>query len=82
VPNCTFDAVTRVPSNITVLKDVDGGPLDGTEVVVNYLQSIGGTANPVLNRTTLKDKTTGLSTALPVARFGNSEVQPLRGAQP
>jgi len=83
VPGCTFDAVTRVPSNITVLKEADGSPLDGTEVVVKYLESLAGAAaNPTLNRITLKDKTTGLPTMLPAARFGFPEVQPLRGAQP
>ena len=80
VPNCVNNA--GVPSNITIVKDVDGRTLDGTEVVVNYLSSIGGVANPALNRTTLKNKTTGLPTTLPAARFGNGEVQPLRGAQP
>ena len=80
VPGCTFDTVTRVPSNITVLKEADGSPMDGTEVVVKYLESLGGAANPVLNRTTLKNKVTGLPTALPAAKFGNNEVQPLRGA--
>lgn len=82
VPGCTFDAVTRVPSNITIVKDTDGSPLDGTEVVVNYLAATGGVANPALNRISLKNKATGLSTTLPAARFGNGEVQPLRGAQP
>ncbi|MBI3188430.1 MAG: hypothetical protein HYZ31_11280, partial [Gammaproteobacteria bacterium] len=72
---------TGAPSNITVLKDVDGSPLDATEVVVNYLQSLNGPVNPVLNRITLKDKTTGLPTMLPAAKFGNQELQPLQGAQ-
>jgi len=81
VPGCVNNA--GVPSNITVLKEADGSPMDGTEVVVNYLQSLGGAAvNPVLNRITLKDKATGTPTALPTAKFGNNEVQPLRGAQP
>lgn len=80
VPNCVNNA--GVPSNITVLKDADGvTPLDGTEVVVNYLQATGP-ANPVLNRITLRDKATGLPTSLPAAKFGFPEVQPLRGAQP
>ena len=82
VPGCVVDPVTGAPSNITILKDVDGSPLDATEVVVNYLQSLGGPANPVLNRITLKDKTTGLPTTLPAAKFGNKEMQPLVGAQP
>lgn len=82
VPGCVVDAVTGAPSNIIILKEANGSPLDATEVVVNYLQSLGGPANPVLNRTTLKNKTTGLPTTLPAAKFGNKEVQPLRGAQP
>lgn len=83
VPSCTFDAVTRVPSNITVLKEADGSPMDGTEVVVKYLESLGGAAvNPTLNRIALKDKATGAAAKLPTAKFGFSEVQPLRGAQP
>ena len=81
IPGCTVDA-TGAPSNITLLKDVGGMPLDGTEVVVNYLQSLGAPVNPVLNRITLKDKNTGLATTLPAAKFGNKELQPLRGAQP
>lgn len=79
VPNCVNNA--GVPSNITILRDVDGSALDGTEVVVNYLAANGGVANPALNRITLKDKTTGKSTSLPAAKFGFPEVQPLRGAQ-
>ena len=81
IPGCVVDPVTGAPSNITILKDVDGSPLDATEVVVSYLQSLGGPANPVLNRITLKDKTTGLPTTLPAAKFGNKEMQPLTGAQ-
>lgn len=82
IPGCTVDPITGAPSNITVLRDVDGMPLDATEVVVNYLQSLAEPVNPVLNRITLKDKTTGLATTLPAAKFGNRELQPLRGAQP
>ncbi|HEX5637948.1 MAG TPA: 5'-nucleotidase, partial [Gammaproteobacteria bacterium] len=81
IPGCVVDPVTGAPSNITVLKDVDGSPLDATEVVVNYLQSLNSPVNPVLNRITLKDKTTGLPTSLPAAKFGNQELQPLQGAQ-
>ena len=74
VPGCT--ATGGVPSNITVLKDTDGSPLDGTEVVVKYLESLpGNLANPVLNRTTLL-------APLPGGKFGFEEVQPLRGATP
>lgn len=71
VPNCT--ATDGAPSNITVLKDADGSPLDGTEVVVKYLESLSGkTANPALNRIRILKP-------LPAANFGNPEVQPLRG---
>jgi sulfur-oxidizing protein SoxB len=81
IPGCVVDPTTGMPSNITVLRDVDGTALDGTEVVVQYLQSLGGPANPVLNRIRLTDKTTGQPTTLPAAKFGFPEVQPLRGAQ-
>ena len=81
VPGCTVDSTTGAPSNVTILKDSDGKPLDGTEVLVKYLESLKGPANPVLNRITLKDKTSGKVVALPAAKFGNPEVQPLRGAQ-
>jgi 2',3'-cyclic-nucleotide 2'-phosphodiesterase (5'-nucleotidase family) len=62
-------------SNITVLKDDNGEPLDGAEVVVKYLASQPNkTVSPLLNRTTL-------TSPLPPYRFGFPEVQPLRGAQ-
>jgi len=48
---------------------------------VKYLQRPYGPANPVLNRITLKDKTTGLAVSLPAAKFGNPEMQPLRGGK-
>ena len=60
-------------SNIEVLKDEQGNPLDGVEVVVRYLQSLPDkTANPVLNRIKLLQP-------LPQSRFGNREVQPVFG---
>lgn len=80
VPDCISN--DGVPSNIMILRDTDGSPLDGTEVVVNYLAATGGVANPALNRITLKSKATGLPVALPAAQFGNDEIQPLRGASP
>lgn len=80
VPDCISN--DGVPSNIMILKDTDGSPLDGTEVVVNYLAATGGVANPALNRITLKSKATGLPVAWPAAQFGNEEIQPLRGASP
>lgn len=57
--------------------------MDGTEVVIQYLQdNLGGNLQTLVqNRTTLKDKTTLLPVSLPAPVFGNSEVQPLRGAQ-
>ncbi len=81
VPGCTVDSTTGAPSNVTILKDSDGASLDGTEVLVKYLQRPHGPANPVLNRITLKDKTSGLAVSLPAAKFGNPEMQPLRGGQ-
>ncbi len=81
VPGCTVDSTTGAPSNVTILKDSDGKSLDGTEVLVKYLQRPNGPANPLLNRITLKDKTTGLAISLPAAKFGNPEMQPLRGGQ-
>ncbi len=81
VPGCTVDSTTGAPSNVSILKDRDGKSLDGTEVLVKYLESLNGPANPVLNRITLKDKITGLAILLPAAKFGNPEMQPLRGGQ-
>ena len=66
--------INVVPAtNITVLKDTDGGPLDATEVLVRYLESLPNrTADPVLNRMRLVRP-------LPAAGFGFPEMQPLRG---
>ena len=67
--------INVVPAtDISVLKDEQGNPLDGVEVVVRYLQSLPDrTANPELNRIRVLKP-------LPKAQFGNPEVQPLRGA--
>jgi len=67
--------INVVPAeNISVLKDEQGNPLDGVEVVVRYLESLPGrTVSPELNRIRLLKP-------LPKAQFGNPEVQPLRGA--
>ena len=63
-------------TNIVVLKDDDGSPLDATEVVARYLQSLPNqTASPELHRI-------HLTAALPAPSFGNREIQPLRGAVP
>ena len=72
IPGCT--ATGGVPSNVTILRDDDGSPMDGTEVVVKYLQSLPGqTADPILNRITLMNP-------LPAPISSNPEVQPWRGA--
>ncbi|HLQ25498.1 MAG TPA: 5'-nucleotidase C-terminal domain-containing protein [Acidiferrobacterales bacterium] len=61
-------------TNITVLKDTDGSPLDGTEVVVRYLASLPGrTVDTQLNRIRLLQP-------LPIAPAGFKVIQPLRGA--
>jgi len=74
IPGCT--ASGGVPSNITVLKDANGDPLDGTEVVARYIESqVGQTVDPALNRIHLLQP-------LPPYRHGFPEVQPLHGAQP
>jgi 2',3'-cyclic-nucleotide 2'-phosphodiesterase (5'-nucleotidase family) len=57
--------------SIKVLTDANGAPMDGVEVVVQYLKTLpASTANPVLNRTTVKEP-------LPAYRYGFPEVQPL-----
>ena len=74
VPGCT--AIGGVPSNITVIKEASGDPLDGAELVARYIESqVGQTVDPVLNRINLLQP-------LPAYRFGFPEVQPLFGAQP
>lgn len=67
--------INVVPSgDISVLKDEQGSPLDGVEVVVRYLASLPDrTVNPEPNRIRLIKP-------LPKALFGNPEIQPLRGA--
>ena len=63
-----------IPSNVTVHKHPDGSPMDGTEVVVKYLESLPAkTADTKLNRTKLLKP-------LPAAPEGMKIVQPLRGA--
>ncbi|MEW6613150.1 MAG: bifunctional metallophosphatase/5'-nucleotidase [Pseudomonadota bacterium] len=66
--------VNLTPANhIRVLKDDGGRPLDATEVVVRYLQSLPNrTVTPELNRIRLLDP-------LPPPLFGNPEIQPLKG---
>lgn len=80
IPGCK--ATGGVPSNITLLQDEDGSPMDAAEVVVRYLNGLPKqTASPELNRITLRDKVTGQPTKLPHAQLGFPEVQPLCGVQ-
>ena len=67
--------INVVPAaDIEVLRDGEGRPLDGVEVVVRYLQSLPDrTARPELNRIRVMQP-------LPKPQFGNPEIQPLRGA--
>lgn len=68
--------VNVIPAqNIQILRDANNNPLDATEVVVQYLQTLPNqTANPQLDRIQLLQP-------LPVSLFGFPETQPLRGAQ-
>ena len=68
--------VNLVPvKNVRVLTGDNGAPMDATEVVVRYLQSLPEqTAAPTLNRIRL-------TRPLPAPQFGNLEIQPLRGAR-
>ena len=61
----------RNAKDITVLKAEDGGLLDGTEVVVDHLET--HTANPQTGRIRLLQP-------LPPPVYGNPEIQPLLGA--
>lgn len=66
--------INVVPAtDIEILKDEAGNPLDGVEVVVRYLASLPGkAADPGPRRFRLV-------TPLPAPAFGNPEIQPLRG---
>jgi hypothetical protein len=60
-------------TEIEVVRDETGTPLDGVDVVVRYLASLPGRrADPGPARLTLVRP-------LPPPAFGNSEIQPLRG---
>ncbi|HRD74360.1 MAG TPA: bifunctional metallophosphatase/5'-nucleotidase [Hyphomicrobiaceae bacterium] len=66
--------INVVPSTeIAILKDDAGNPLDGVEVVVRYLQSLPGRSVAAMP-TRLR-----LKAPLPKPAYGNPEVQPLRG---
>lgn len=68
--------VNGVPAeHVEVLKDEDGMPLDATEVVVRYLESMPSRrADTPLRRITLLKP-------LPPPVYGNREIQPLRGGK-
>jgi 2',3'-cyclic-nucleotide 2'-phosphodiesterase (5'-nucleotidase family) len=73
IVGCTTSPENPAPSNVTVLKDKDGNPMDGTEVVVKYLESLPDkTADTQLNRIKLLKP-------LPPPPAGFKVVQPLRG---
>jgi sulfur-oxidizing protein SoxB len=69
--------VGSVPAReIQIVKDQDGTPLDGVEVVARYLATLPGKrADPGPARFTLVRP-------LPPPAFGNPEIQPLRGVTP
>lgn len=75
IAGCTVDAAAGgAPSNVTVLKDRDGTPLDGTEIVVRYLESLPAkTVDTAIDRIRL-------ARPLPAPPPGLKIVQPLRGA--
>jgi S-sulfosulfanyl-L-cysteine sulfohydrolase len=69
------DLINTVPAGaISVLKDTDGEPLDGVDVVARYLAGLPrNTTAPRTGRLKLLKQ-------LPVASFGSDEIQPWRGA--
>jgi sulfur-oxidizing protein SoxB len=74
VAGCTV--ADAAPSNIRILRDADGSPLDAVEAVARYIEKAPNkTVNPPLDRVRLVRP-------LPPPRFGFPEVQPLRGATP
>jgi S-sulfosulfanyl-L-cysteine sulfohydrolase len=70
------DALNTIPAkDIKVYKGDDGSPMDATEVVVKYLESLPGhKADTELGRYKL-------TKPLPKPAFDNPEIQPLRGAR-
>jgi hypothetical protein len=58
--------------DIQVLREPDGGPLDGTEVVARYLQTRSGGVGPERARIRMLRP-------LPSAGFGSLFIQPFRG---
>jgi S-sulfosulfanyl-L-cysteine sulfohydrolase len=69
------DLINTVPAGaISVLKDTDGEPLDGVDVVARYLAGLPR------NTTAPRTGRLKLLKPLPVASFGSEEIQPWRGA--
>jgi S-sulfosulfanyl-L-cysteine sulfohydrolase len=64
------------PTNIEIVRDADGSPLDGAEFVARHIEGLPNrTINVSVDRTRLLSP-------LPRYRYGFAEVQPLRGARP
>jgi hypothetical protein len=69
------DLINRAPAkNITVLKEQDGGLLDGTEVVKMYLESL---PEQTVRAENLQLDRIRLINPLPAAEHGIREMQPL-----
>jgi S-sulfosulfanyl-L-cysteine sulfohydrolase len=69
------ELINTVPASaITVLKDTDGEPLDGVDVVARYLAGLPH------NTTAPKTGRLKLLKPLPAASSGSDEIQPWRGA--
>ena len=69
--------INVVPAtDISILKDEAGNPLDGVEIVVRYLATLPA-KTVVAMPTRLR-----LTAPLPAPAFGNPEIQPLRGVPP
>jgi S-sulfosulfanyl-L-cysteine sulfohydrolase len=76
IPVADCKVADAVPSNIRILRDGAGSPLDAVEAVARYIEKAPNrTVNPSLDRVRLVRP-------LPAPRFGFPEVQPLRGAAP
>jgi S-sulfosulfanyl-L-cysteine sulfohydrolase len=67
---------TVAATDVRVLKENDGSAIDGVEVVARHVRSLPNATVPVVS-SRIK-----LLKPLPTPKFGNPEVQPLRGAQP
>src|SRR5262249_1355887 len=76
IPVADCKVADASPSNIRILRDADGSPLDAVEAVARSIEKAPTkTVNPAPARFRLPRP-------LPPPRFGSPEVQPLRGAAP